>query len=136
MPIELILIRQLASYLVMPIFIVDKSGCLLFFNESAEAILGRRFEETGAVPKEELERMFKPMDETGAPLHIDEVPVIKAIMTQKPAHRKLLITGTDGKQRVIEATGFPLIGIDHEVLAGVAIFWETSLAADAGKAAP
>ena len=63
MPIELILLRQLAGFLVMPIFIVDKSGTLLFYNESAELILGRRFEETGALSKEELERIFKPTDE-------------------------------------------------------------------------
>ena len=50
LPIQIILIRQLAGYLGMPLFLVDPKGDLLFYNEPAEAILGRRFEETGAMP--------------------------------------------------------------------------------------
>ena len=45
--IELILMRQLASSLAMPIFLVDASGNLLFYNEPAEQLLGSRFDETG-----------------------------------------------------------------------------------------
>jgi len=48
--IEVILMRQLASYLAMPIFLVDPSGDLLFYNEPAEALLGHRYEETGEMP--------------------------------------------------------------------------------------
>ena len=47
LPIQIILIRQLAGYLSVPLFLVDPKGDLLFYNEPAEAILGRRFEETG-----------------------------------------------------------------------------------------
>lgn len=45
--IGVILTRQLASYLAMPIFIVDPTGALLFYHEPTEQILGLRFEETG-----------------------------------------------------------------------------------------
>ena len=41
-PLEIILMRQLASYLAMPIFLVDPRGDMLFYNERAEAILGTR----------------------------------------------------------------------------------------------
>ena len=34
--IEVILMRQLASYLAMPILVVDTEGDLVFFNEAAE----------------------------------------------------------------------------------------------------
>jgi hypothetical protein len=51
--IEMILMRQLAGYLAMPIFIVDPAGTLVFSNEPAEPILGRRFEETGEMPMRE-----------------------------------------------------------------------------------
>jgi hypothetical protein len=44
------LARQLAGYLSVPVFLVDPLGNLLFYNEPAEVILGRRFEETGAQP--------------------------------------------------------------------------------------
>ena len=52
-PIQIILTRQLAGYLSVPTFLVDPNGTLLFYNEPAEVLLGRRFDETGAMPAEE-----------------------------------------------------------------------------------
>ena len=49
-PIQIILARQLAGYLSVPVFLVDQTGNLLFYNEPAEVILGQRFDETGAMP--------------------------------------------------------------------------------------
>src|SRR6266851_6659544 len=49
-PIEVILMRLLASYLAMPVLVVNTEGTLLFFNEPAEDFLGMRFEETGELP--------------------------------------------------------------------------------------
>ena len=51
-PIQIILARQLAGYLSVPVFLVDQNGNLLFYNEPAELILGQRFDETGAMPAE------------------------------------------------------------------------------------
>jgi len=39
-PIQMILMRQLAGYLGVPLFLVGPNGDLLFYNEPAEAILG------------------------------------------------------------------------------------------------
>ena len=41
--IEVILMRQLASYLAMPILLVDPVGTLLFYNKPAEGLLGQHF---------------------------------------------------------------------------------------------
>ena len=41
-PIELILTRQLASQLAMPVFLTDHDGTLVFYNEAAEAVLHER----------------------------------------------------------------------------------------------
>jgi hypothetical protein len=49
-PIQLILTRQLAGYLSVPVFLVGPNGDLLFYNEPAEILLGKRFEETGPMP--------------------------------------------------------------------------------------
>ena len=57
--IEMILTRQLASYLALPIFVVDPEGILVFYNEPAEPILSRRFDETGAMPMSEWSTIFK-----------------------------------------------------------------------------
>lgn len=122
--IEVILTRQLASYLAMPIFIVDPEGVLLFYNEPAERILGLRFEETGEMPASEWGTLFKPMNKAGTPLALDALPVMIALAECRPVHGDIYIRGLDQVLRHIEITGFPLIGQAGRVLGAVAMFWE------------
>ena len=75
-PIQIILTRQLAGYLSIPVFLVDQKGNLLFYNEPAEAILGRRFEETGAMPAEDWSTVFTPEDGQGCPIPPDDLPLM------------------------------------------------------------
>jgi hypothetical protein len=63
--VEVILIRQAASYLAMPIFVVDPKGDLVYFNEPAEGLLGRRYEETGEMPVAEWSTIFVPTHDDG-----------------------------------------------------------------------
>ena len=48
--IEIILNRQLADCLSIPVFITDTRGNLIFYNEPAEVILGKHYDETGEMP--------------------------------------------------------------------------------------
>jgi hypothetical protein len=41
---------------------VDERGTLVFFNEAAGALVGRRFEETGALEPREWGEAFGPFD--------------------------------------------------------------------------
>jgi len=75
-PIELILARNLMASLSTPAFLVDEDGVLIFYNEAAGAMLGKRFEEAGAMPPEEWGTAFGPMDEHGNPLPFDELPLV------------------------------------------------------------
>lgn len=122
--IELILARQLASYLVMPIFIVDPQGNLIYYNEPAELILGRRFEETGEMPVAEWSTLYQPEDETGNPLAPELLPLVVALTNHSPAHRNMWIQGLDGVRRLIQVTAFPLNGQAERHLGALAIFWE------------
>jgi PAS domain-containing protein len=122
--IEVILTRQLASYLAMPIFVVDPDGTLVFYNEPAETILGCRFEQTGAMPIDEWSRVFVATDEQDTALPPDERPVLVAVKERRPYHRVFWIRGMDGVLRHIEVTAFPLIGQAQRYLGAVAIFWE------------
>jgi hypothetical protein len=108
--IEMILMRQLASYLAMPIFIADPAGTLVFYNEPAELILGRRFEETGEMPMRAWSTIFAPTDDEGMPIAPKELPLAIVLAERRPTHRLLWIRGLDNVQRHIEATCFPLIG--------------------------
>ena len=124
--IEMILIRQLASYLATPIFVVDPEGTLVFYNEPAEPILGRRFEETGEMPMREWSTIFEPTDEGGEPIAPKELPLAIALAEQRPTHGVLWLCGLDNVQRHIEATCFPLIGQAQRYLGAIAIFWEVA----------
>jgi PAS domain-containing protein len=108
-PVEMILLRQWASYLGLPIWIMDGTGSLIFYNEAAEALLGRRFEESGAISVEDLAGL----------------PVSVALMERRPSHRAIVFTGLDGHERRVDVTAFPVTGLAGRMLGAVAMFWET-----------
>jgi PAS domain-containing protein len=122
--VELILMRQLASYLAVPIFLVDPEGNLLYYNEPAERLLGRRYDETGEMPVAEWSTVFTPTAGDGSPLPAGEVPLAVALRTWRPAHRTIVIRGLDGVARRIAVTALPLEGQGGRRLGAVAIFWE------------
>jgi PAS domain-containing protein len=124
--IEVILTRQLASYLAMPVFIVDPQGTLVFYNEPAEMILGLRFDETGEMPAADWGTVFTPRDRTGSPLPPGALPLALALRECRPAHGDFYIRGLDLVLRHIEVTAFPLIGQADRNLGAVALFWEVS----------
>lgn len=121
--IEMILIKQLAGYLEMPIFIVDAQGTLVFYNESAELLLGRRYDETGEMSASQWGSAWTPTDEQGTPLAPEELP-LSAALRGKPEFKRMWIQGLDHVRREIEAAAFPLIGLDTERLGAVVIFWQ------------
>lgn len=125
-PIQIILIRQLAGYLSVPLFLVDPRGKLLFYNEPAEAILGRRFEETGAMPPEEWSSVFTPLDDGGQPLPPEALPLMITLTKQRPAYRRFFVRGLDGVLRHIEVAAIPIVGLQGQFLGAAALFWEIS----------
>jgi PAS domain-containing protein len=125
-PIELILMRQLASSLAMPIFLVDADGTLVFYNEPAERVLGKRFEETGEMPSEEWSTLWEATEIDGRPLPPERLPLMIAVTERNPAHGEFWIRGLDGTRRQIGATAFPLIRLTDQLLGAVVIFWETA----------
>jgi len=125
-PIQIILTRQLAGYLSVPTFLVDPKGTLLFYNEPAEVLLGRRFDETGAMPAAEWSTIFAPADQEGQPIPPDDLPLMIALHEQRPAHEQFFIRGLNGVQRHLEVVAIPILGIQGEFLGAVALFWELS----------
>jgi PAS domain-containing protein len=125
--IEVILARHLASCLAMPIFIVDPEGNLLFYNEPAEAILGRRFEETGEMSAEEWSTIYTPTDMAGQLLPSEALPLVIATRERRPSFRSFWICSLDQVPRYISVSAFPLIGQADRFLGAMAIFWESDV---------
>jgi PAS domain-containing protein len=122
--LELILLRQWASHLTMPIFLADREGNLLYYNEPAELLLGRTFDDAGAMPLSELATIFETTAEDGSPMPSSELPLGIALTQRRPAYRRVRVKALDGVQRLIEITAFPLEGQGGHWLGAVAIFWE------------
>lgn len=122
--IEVILLRQLASYLAMPILIIDPVGTLLFYNEPAEQLMGMRFEETGEIPAKEWIDTFKLTDEHGTPIAPEADPLLVTLHEHRPAHREMWGQDRDGVRRRVEVTTIPLIGQAGRHLGTVSLFWE------------
>jgi PAS domain-containing protein len=123
-PVELILVRQLASYLAVPVLVVNTAGVVIFFNEPAERILGVRFDETGRITPEEADRLVELSDEPGAGPDAPK-PVEVALRQGRPAHaRRSLLRRADRVRVPVEITAFPLVGQEAVVLGAVVMFWE------------
>jgi PAS domain-containing protein len=123
-PIEVILMRELASHLATAIFVVDGSGNLEYYNEPAETLLGLRFDETGPMPLSEWATMFSPTDEHGAPLPPEGLPLVIALRDHVEAHGSFWIRGHDGAARFLKATAVPLVGQHGALVGAAAFFWE------------
>lgn len=124
--VEIILMRQLASYLAMPILLLDPAGTLLFYNEPAESILNLRFDETGELKLEEWAPLFHLTAEDGSPLPLEARPSLIALQRRQASHRVFWMTAADGTRKKLEATGFPLDGQGGRHLGAVVILWEAA----------
>lgn len=122
--IEIILNRQLADCLSIPVFITDTEGNLIFYNEPAEGVLGKRFEETGEMPVEEWSTIFKPIDEDGSHLAPGELPLVRTLSDEYPHHKKFYIESLKGEKQHISVTSYPIISRSGKFLGAVAIFWK------------
>jgi PAS domain-containing protein len=121
--VETILLKQLASCLRIPIALLGPDGNVLYFNEQAESIFGRRFEESGGLGLDEWGMMLQPSDASGSPLKREERPLMIALDQRVPAHRELLIK-SEGGSRKLEVTGIPLISVAGELIGALSLFWD------------
>ena len=123
-PIELILFRQLATQLAVPVFLVDSHGDVIFLNEAAEQLLGVRWDDLEELTFEQWTTQFRPRNPNGSAMNVADIPLAHAVLQRRPAHASLRVTGTDGVDHTIEATAFPLEGSRGRLLGAVAMFWE------------
>jgi PAS domain-containing protein len=112
-PLELILARNLLSSLSTPAFLVNRPGDIVFYNEAAGALLGRPFEETGALPAQEWVKTFGPLGEDGEPLPVEQQPMTAMLRDNRAAHAHHRIRSVQGAEHSVEVTGLPIIGADR-----------------------
>jgi PAS domain-containing protein len=104
--------RNLLSSLSTPAFLADRTNAIIFYNEAAGALLGRRFEETGTLSAERWLNDFGPLDERGEPIALEDQPVTAALRANSAVHARHRIRSLGGAVHEVEVSGMPLIGTD------------------------
>ena len=110
-PLELILARNLLSSISTPAFLVGEHGALLFFNDAAAAMLGRRFEETGHDDgASEWTASSVRSAPTNEPIPYEQIPATAALRKNRPFHGDFRICGAGGKHQDVAASAIPIVG--------------------------
>ena len=124
-PLELILARNLLVSISTPALLLGEEGQLLFFNEAASAMLGRRFEETGTLTSAQWTGAFGPFGDDGVPIPYDDIPATVAVRHRRAFHGTYRIRSADGRHADVEASTIPIVGPGGSSGA-VVIFWPVS----------
>jgi PAS domain-containing protein len=108
-PLELILARSLVSIISVAAVLVDAEGRIVFYNDAAAQLVGESFEEIGTMTRDEWSGRYGPVDEQGAALALDELPLAVAVREGRPAYARLRVRAERGRVEV-EAGALPLLG--------------------------
>lgn len=121
--LPLILARELAANLATPMFLIDAGGILVFCNEAAELLLGKRYSDIGGITALEFGAMLELGNVDGSPMRRRDSPAGVAFYDREPAHRTLLATTLDGSRQPFEVTAYPLFGHVGEMHGVLTVFW-------------
>jgi hypothetical protein len=121
-PLELILARNLLSTLSTPAFLANQPGDIVFYNEAAGMLLGRRFEESGTMSPEDWLEAFGPIDDDGNPIPMEQQPLTVALRSNRAGYARHRIKSLSGAEHQVEVSGVPVIGVDG-FLGAMVFFW-------------
>lgn len=120
----MILLKQWASLIAVPVWITDADGRLVYYNEPTEEIIGVRFEDAGEMSAEQVAEVFVIRDLDGSPLAGDDRPLMIALTKQMSAHRRIRFLRADKEWREIAVTAIPIIGEGNRHLGAMVTMWE------------
>jgi PAS domain-containing protein len=133
--LELILARNLLTSISTPAFLLDENSRLVFYNESAGALLGISFEETGRMDPTEWTGSFGPFDDDGNVIAIEDLHITQALQNGRPAHSRFCIRSARGEEHGIEAAAFPIIASEEGSSGAMIFFWPREENGAAGEQA-
>jgi PAS domain-containing protein len=121
-PLELILARNLMSSISTPALLVGREGEIMFYNDAAGSLLGRRFEETGSLSAAEWTSEFGPFDPEGNPIPFEQLSLTHMLRHNRPAHSSFHIRSIKGTIHQIIASAVPIVGGDG-FQGAIVFFW-------------
>ncbi len=112
-PLELVMARQWVALLTSPVLLFDATGSLAFFNEAASVIMGRSFNECGALKPGEWHAMFRIENSSGGLVPQGSSSLDEALSADGARLLTLMLRGLDGQRRQVSLTTFPIRGLDR-----------------------
>ncbi|HLJ08677.1 MAG TPA: PAS domain-containing protein [Acidimicrobiia bacterium] len=123
-PIELILLRQLASRLPLPVALADAEGNLVYFNPATERLLGFEQATLGEYPIGRFDELLDPRHPDGTPMKAQDMTIAVALHGRRPQQGRMILHGADGRPHEVVSTAVPLDGQGGTLLGSMSIFWE------------
>jgi PAS domain S-box-containing protein len=120
--IELIMARNLMSALSTPAFLLDEGGTLIYYNDAAANLLGKRFEEAGRMAPDKWSTAFGLLDSEGRQVPIEDLQLTVALRKGHAYHSRFRIRSVDGSEHSIEVSAFPILTANG-ARGAMAIFW-------------
>lgn len=111
----MILARSLSENLAVPCFVVNDAGAIVWFNESAERLIGRMAPDTPELSAAELIETLDARSSDGEPADPKTLPFLQAINERAPSTGSYRVSGADGTEWV-DTAALPLLGATGEVL--------------------
>jgi PAS domain-containing protein len=68
-------------------------------------------------------KTFGPLDDEGAPIPLEELPLTTALREGRPAHAEFCVRAADGEIHRIAASAMPIIGHAAGASGAMVIFW-------------
>ena len=127
-PLLRIQARNLITDLAMPALLTDDEGGLLFYNEAAGALLGRRFEEIGPMNRDQWAHEYGPFDDEGRAIAADSLPFGQALRNGRPAQGTFRVRLGERGLREVEVSALPLVALDRYE-GSLIVFWPIEAAA-------
>ena len=123
-PIELILLRQLASRLRLPVTLVDAEGSVVYINPATERMLGLTQASVAEFPYDRILELIEYRHADGSPMTAEDRPLAVALHDRRPQQKTIILHGADGVPHRVEVTAFPLDSQGGLPVGAMAIFWE------------
>jgi PAS domain-containing protein len=121
-PVELILARNLVSHITLAALLIDPDGVIVYFNDAAGELIGRRFEEVGPLERDAWNAEFGPFDEFGAVVPTQDMPVTVALREGLPATDRVRLRLRDEELVEVEVSALPFNTVDG-LQGALVTFW-------------
>jgi hypothetical protein len=120
----IILVKQLADSVYIPIFVVAPNGIVTFFNEPAELIIEKRFEETGPIDLQKWCSLLDPRDSKGNKIPLEQLPISITLEKHIPDNNDFWIKKRGEENSHVYITCFPIIDKSNVFIGAICMFWE------------